>query len=219
MNTLFRFVVGLLFLPACFVQTHVFYASLRQIKTLDGNEIYFVYGVFGYFLIHTLLFKPVSLYMWAHEAVHALVTMVFGGAVQSVKVSKKGGETKTTKTNLMVEIAPYFTPLYTFLLCAVTFILVRLFDLEAWQDFFFFLIGFSLTFHVVMTVDFLKTKQPDLLRLGPFLSVEVIYLGNLFVAVFILAFVFPEVSPGNYFVNAFTETGLAYKQIYQQLFL
>lgn len=219
MKRLFQFILGILFLPACFVQSYVFYQSLRVLQKVEGDELYFFYGSFIYFLIHTLIAKPVFLYTVAHESVHAAFSTAFGGKVKSVKVSGKEGETKTTKSNLLVELAPYFTPLYALLLCLGMFIVVRLFEATAWRDLFFLLIGFSLTFHVVMTVDFLKTKQTDLLRLGNFFSVEMIYLVNLLVIVFVLGFVFPEVSPRDYFVNALIATEAAYQKIFHQLFL
>ena len=219
MKRLFKVVLGLLILPACFVQSHVFYQSLKQLKQFEGEEVYFLYGAFIYFLIHTLLAKPVYLYTLAHESVHAIVAIAFGGRVKAIGVSRKGGETQTTKSNVIVELAPYFIPLYALLFCLITFVVVRLFHVEAVRDLFFLLIGFSLTFHIVMTVDFLKTKQPDLMKLGTLFSIEMIYVVNLLVTIFVLGFVFPEVSPRDYFVNAVTETGSTYKQIYHQLFL
>ena len=219
MKRLLQWVLGLLFLPTCFVQSYVFYQSLRQLNHFEGDEVYFLYGVLLYFLIHTLLFKPVYLYALAHESIHAMVSMAFGGKIASVKASGKGGETRTTKTNVMVELAPYFTPLYTLLLCGMAFVLVRIFNWVHVQDLFILLIGFSLTFHVVMTVDFLKTKQPDLMKLGTLFSVGVIYVVNLLVIVLVLGFVFPEVSPRNYFVNALSATEIAYRKLYDQLFL
>ena len=90
MKRSFKIILGVLFLPTCFVQSVVFYQSLKKLKQFEGDEVYFLYGVFIYFLIHTLLTKPVFLYTWAHELVHAFAAMVFGGKVTSVKVSKKG---------------------------------------------------------------------------------------------------------------------------------
>ncbi len=219
MKRLLKFGFGILILPACFIQSCVFYQSLRHLNKFEGDEVYFLYGVILYFLIHTLLFKPVFLYVLAHESVHAIAAKAFGGKVQSVKASSKGGETKTTKSNFIILLAPYFTPLYTLLLCAATIVVVRFFQFEKFRDLFFLLIGFSLTFHVVMTVDFLKTKQPDLMKLGDLLSIEMIYLVNLLVIILVFGFVFPGVSPKEYFVQAITSTEMAYRQIYNQLFL
>ena len=218
MKRSFKIILGVLFLPTCFVQSVVFYQSLKKLKQFEGDEVYFLYGVFIYFLIHTLLTKPVFLYTWAHELVHAFAAMVFGGKVTSVKVSKKGGETQTTKSNVVIDLAPYFTPLYALAFCVITFIVVRLFKVEAFRDLFFLMIGFSLTFHIVMTVDFLKTKQPDLMKLGTLFSVEMIYVVNLMVTISVLAFVFPEVSPKAYMVDALRSTKTAYQKIFYQLF-
>ncbi len=219
MKRLLQWALGILLLPACFMQSYAFYQSLRQLEAFQGDEVCFLYGVILYFLIHTLLFKPVFLYVWTHEWVHAIFAMAFGGKVISVKSTSKGGETQTSKSNLIVELAPYFTPLYALLLCVGAFIVVRVFAVKTLQDLFFFLIGFSLTFHVVMTVDFLKTKQPDLLKWGVPFSVGLIYLVNLLVIIVVVGFVFPEVSPKDYFINAATATEIAYRRLYHQLFL
>ena len=219
MKRLLKWILGILFLPTCFVQSYVFYQSLQQLKKFEGDSVCFIYGVLAYFLLHTLLFKPVFPYTLAHEVVHAVAAKAFGGEVKSIKVSEKGGETRTTKSNFVISLAPYFTPLYALLFCLSTFIVVRLFQVQGFRDLFFLFIGFFLTFHVVMTVDFLKTKQPDLLKLGELLSIELIYVVNLLVVILVLGFVFPEVSPRRYFVNALTSTEAAYRQIYNQLFL
>jgi len=108
MKRLFQSLLGILFLPTSFVQSAVFYQSLRVLKHFEGDEVYFLYGVILYFLIHTLLFKPAFLYTLSHETVHAIVSMAFGGKVRAVRVSGKGGETRTTRSNILVEIAPYF---------------------------------------------------------------------------------------------------------------
>ena len=219
MKRLFQFFLGILLLPACVVQSYAFYHSLRQLKQFEGDEVHFLYGVILYFLMHTLLFKPVTLYTLGHEWVHAIASMAFGGKVASVKASNKGGETKTTKSNIFVELAPYFTPLYALLFCILAFILVRLLQIKKLQDLFFFLIGFSLTLHIVMTVECLKTKQPDLVKLGSLFSIGLIYSVNLLVIVFVIGFVFPEVSTKEYFVSALISTEMAYRQLYHQLFL
>jgi len=185
---------------------------------LGSHEVHFLYGVLGYFLLHTLLMRPVYLYTISHEMVHAIFSMLFGGVVKSLKVSKKGGKTVTTHTNILVELAPYFTPLYTILLCGLGFLAIRLFELKQWENVFFFCVGLSLTFHVVMTVDFLKIEQPDLIKLGALCSIEIIYLVNLFVIVGIVGWVFPEVSFQEFCVTVFQETRQTYEGLAQQLF-
>lgn len=218
MRRVFQIALGVLFLPACIVQTVAFYRSLKTLQTV-GDERYFVYGAFLYFLMHTLVARPVTLYTWAHEAVHALFAVAFGGKVTAFRVSNQGGETQATKSNVVIELAPYFVPLYALAFCASEFVAVRMFGAETLRDLFFLLIGFSLTLHIVMTVDFLKTKQSDLLKLGTPLSVELIYVVNLLVTVFVLGFIFPEVSPGAYFLRALDATQEAYQGIFRQLFL
>ena len=150
--------------------------------------------------------------------VHALASLSMGGKVAKVKVGKKEGQVQTNRSNAFVDLAPYFIPIYALLLCVVSFLAIRLFKIQNVQDLFFFLIGFFLTFHIVMTAEYLKAKQPDLTGLGSFLSLELIFLGNLLVIIVVLGFVFPEVSPKAYFLNAIHATGSAYHRLFTQLF-
>ena len=219
MKRLFQAILALLLLPTCFAQGYTFYESLRALKHFEGTTLFFLYGMVGYFLLHTLLFKPTFLYVWGHEMVHALASLSLGGKVGKVKVGKKEGQVQTSKSNALVDLAPYFVPIHALLLCLVSFFVIRLFQIQNVQDLFFFLIGFFLTFHIVMTVEYLKTKQPDMMRLGNFLSLELIFLGNLLVVIVVLGFVFPAVSPKTYFLNALNATGSAYQRLFNQLFL
>ena len=218
MKRFFKVILACLLLPACFTQGYAFYQSLRALKHFEGDTLFFLYGMILYFLLHTLLFKPTFLYVWGHEMVHALASLSMGGKVGKMKVGKKEGQVQTSKSNAFVDLAPYFVPIYALLLCLISFFAIRLFKIQNVQDLFFFLIGFFLTFHIVMTVEYLKTKQPDLVGLGSFLSLELIFLGNLLVIIVVLGFIFPEVSPKDYFMNAVHATGSAYRRLFTQLF-
>ena len=218
MKRFLKWIIALLLLPSCFAQGVTFYQSLRALKHFEGDTLFFLYGMVAYFLLHTLFFKPTFLYVWGHEMVHAVASLSMGGKVGKVKVGKKEGQVQTSKSNALVELAPYFIPIHALALCAVSFFAIRLFKLQDMQDLFFFLIGFFLTFHIVMTVEYLKMNQPDLLGLGGFLSLELIFLANLLVIIIVLAFVFPEVSPKDYFLNAVGATLSTYHRLFDQLF-
>ena len=219
MKRLLKIILACFLFPACFAQGYTFYQSLRALKHFEGDTLFFLYGMLAYLLLHTLFLKPTFLYVLGHEAVHGLTSISMGGKVGKVKVGKKEGKVQTTKSNALVDLSPYFVPIYALLLCVVSFLAVRLFKIQNVQDLFFLLIGFFLTFHIVMTIDYLKAKQPDLAGLGSFLSLELIFLGNLLVVIVVLAFVFPGVSPKDYFLNALKATGAAYHHLFKQLFL
>ena len=219
MKRLLKVLVALLLLPACFAQGYTFYQSLRALKHFEGDTLFFLYGMLAYLILHTLFIRPTFLYVAGHEMVHALASLSMGGKVAKVKVGKKEGQVQTDRSNAFVDLAPYFVPIYALLLCVVSFLVIRLFKIQNVQDLFFLLIGFFLTFHLVMTIEYLKTKQPDLAGLGSFLSLELIFLGNLLVIIVVLGFVFPQVSPKDYFLNAVRATGEAYHRVFTQLFL
>ena len=53
--------------------------------------------------------------MFGHELTHALFAVLFGGSVKAFHATERGGQVTVTKSNFLITLAPYFFPLYTFL--------------------------------------------------------------------------------------------------------
>ncbi|MFH0838931.1 MAG: hypothetical protein V1893_01955 [Candidatus Omnitrophota bacterium] len=215
----FKFVVGILLLPVCFYGTLALYKQLDNIKLLAAKQTYFLIGAVAYLILHSLFFKPMRMYIFGHEAMHAIPVWFFGGKVKGFKVSKKGGSVKTTKSNFIIALFPYFLPVYT-IVCVVAYFVVNIFyNLSGYVHYFIALIGFSLAFHIVMTVDFLKTKQPDLMETGYIFSLSLIYIVNLCVVALILMFIFNnEVSFTDFMKSGYNLTKDFYIAVFRQLF-
>ncbi|MBM3252886.1 MAG: hypothetical protein FJZ16_01370 [Candidatus Omnitrophica bacterium] len=216
----FKFVLGILLLPVCFYSTISLYRQLGNIKILLSNQIYFLIGAVSYLILHSLFFKPMRIYIFGHEIMHAIPAWFFGGKLKSFKVSKKGGSVKTTKSNFIIALFPYFLPVYTIVFFIVYLVINIFYNLSGYFHYFIFLIGFSLTFHIVMTVDFLKTKQPDLLETGYLFSLSLIYMVNLCVVVLILMFIFKnEVFFTDFIKTGYDLTRNFYIAAFRQLFV
>ena len=93
------------------------------------------------------------------------------------------------------------------------------FDAGRYVLIFIFLIGFSLTFHLVITIDFLKTKQPDLIKTGYLLSLTLIYIVNLSVIALILSLIFPDISFLNFIRTSLESACNIYSAIVRQFFM
>ena len=124
--------------------------------------------------------RPMWVYVLGHEFTHALATMACGGRVKGMKVTGEGGHVYVTKDNFFVTLAPYFVPLYAVLVFAL-FALGRMFwgwnTPWAWGVFYWAL-GLAYAFHVLLTVEILRTRQPDITSQGRCFSGVIILLGN-----------------------------------------
>lgn len=215
---LFKFFLAVLSIPFLISVSYALYDELGKVYSLDQNQKYFLLGAAVYLVVHLVLFKPNFLYIFGHELTHAFATFISFGKVKSFKVSKKGGEVKTTKANIFINLAPYFFPTYTILLSLAWVIARKFWQVDDLIYGFLFLLGFSLMFHFVMTVEFLKTKQPDLIKSGYLFSLALIYLANISVAAFIMNLVFPEVSFKSYLNTSYAVAKDIYISIFNQLF-
>jgi hypothetical protein len=218
MGRIAKFIISILAIPFVISASYSLYHEIGKIYSVDSNQWYFLLGIIVYLIIHTVLFKPNIVYIFGHELTHALAMFISAGKVKSFKVSKKGGEVKGTKANLFISLAPYFFPTYTLLLILIWYIAGRIWDIRDFIGVFLFAVGLTLTFHFVMTVEFLKTKQPDLVKSGYLFSIILIYLINLTIAALILNFVFFDFSFKDYAINAYETARDIYLWLYRQMF-
>ena len=148
-------------------------------------------GAAAYGLLQTFFFKPVGLYVFGHELSHALAAFLSGCEVKSFSASPKGGEVILNRSNVWVALAPYFLPLYTLVVAGV-FGLVNVYagfrsPPAGWG----FAVGFTLSFHVFLTVHALRQRQPDLKEAGTPLSLVLILLVFGLVLACVLKLFFP----------------------------
>ena len=218
MGRVTKFIVSILAIPFVVSASYSLYHEIGKIYSVDSNQWYFLLGIVVYLIIHTVLFKPNIVYIFGHELTHALAMFVSAGKVKSFKVSKKGGEVKGTKANLFISLAPYFFPTYTLVIILIWYIARQIWDIRDFIGVFLFAVGLTLTFHFVMTVEFLKTKQPDLVKSGYLFSIVLIYLINLSIAALILNLVFIDFSFKNYAINAYDVGKGMYLWLFKQMF-
>lgn len=214
-----KVLIGVLLLPVAFVQTQVFAQQLSRIQHVEGLAGYFLGGVVAYLIMHLVLYKPDYFYVLGHETAHALAALLCRGGVSSFQVSTRGGSVATTKSNSFIALFPYFFPTYTILVWLAYFLVSLFRDTSSLAPWFLFLIGFSLTLHLVLTIDALKTKQSDVLKTGYLFSVSVIYILNLFLVTLILSAVFRSFSLADFFHASLERAGEVYSVLYEHWFL
>lgn len=176
----FKLVFAVLLLPVC---TGVGRALWEISSQLQFNGIVMaplLAGATCMGLLYFYLPKPMWTYVLGHEFTHAIATMLCGGRVKGMKVGSDGGHVYVTRDNFFVTLAPYFIPIYAIMVFVVFALGRQLLGWEghlAWATFFWAL-GLAYSFHVLLTRDFLHSRQPDIISQGYLFSAVIIFIGN-----------------------------------------
>ena len=203
-----KFLIALLLLPACVALTRAAWDAGRtglggdlppaegrtvspgpSVGTASGPDrvgprpvLAFGAGYALWLAVFVLLPQPMRTYVLGHELTHALWALLMGARVSGLRVRKTGGRVMTTKTNWAIALAPYFFPFYALLFIALFLVAHWIWDLEAYKNALWFLVGLGWSFHVTFTLMMLlSTRQPDVQAHGALFSAVVIYSMNLLV--------------------------------------
>ena len=183
MGNFLRMLVGLALLPACWGVILAFCDSVVAAAGATGGitaeSVSLLGGMVAFACCWMAVPHPVKTYVLGHELTHALWGILFGARPSDLRVGESGGSVRLTKSNVLITLAPYFFPFYTFVVvvCAlVTYAFVQpLPFLPLWL----FLVGFTWAFHVLFTIETLGQRQPDVRSYGRVFSWVFIYLANL----------------------------------------
>jgi hypothetical protein len=153
----------------------------------DPRLLSFSGGMLFYALIQAFFWRPLFMYVMGHELTHALASVLQGGRADDLRVSSKGGMVKVDVSNFLVNLAPYFFPIYTFLLLLVYWVADPRFQIHI-----VFLLGMSLAFHLALTVYSLRQHQSDIAEVGWLFALPFIAALNVLIFVLVLWAVLPE---------------------------
>jgi len=145
-------------------------------------------GVFALFAV--LLWRPIVVYVFAHEVTHALAAWMCLGKVSNLTASARGGQVTTSKTNTFIRLAPYCVPLYA-IFVAVLFLALNQWwrPMGAYAIWLAFALGFFYAFHLGFTLWSLRRDQPDLKADGWLFSLVIIYMVNVMVFAVLFSFI------------------------------
>jgi hypothetical protein len=182
MARVLRFLLGLMLLPACCGFAMVLLDSILASSGASGwigvESLSALGGIAAFALCWMALSHPVKTYVLGHELTHALWGLMFGARASNLRIGADGGSVRLSKTNLLITLAPYFFPFYTFIVVVaalVTYAFLRpLPFLPLWM----FLVGFTWAFHILFTVETLSRRQPDITLYGRMFSWVFIFLAN-----------------------------------------
>lgn len=183
---LLKLISGFLLLIPSLAGSAALLRRLLFFQFSDMIQLALVTGAGVYAVMHLVLWRPIFMHVMGHELTHAFWSFVFGGRTKSLQVSPVGGQVTLSKTNFFVALAPYFFPFYTTLLVPV-----YIMSAPKYQPLISLLIGFTLAFHLALTLHSLREHQSDLHETGVLFSVSFIYFMNLVVITGLLMLLAP----------------------------
>ena len=191
MANFLRMLLGLALLPACWGTARSLVDAIVAATGAEGafgvESLSLLGGIAAFALSWAALPHPVRTYVLVHELTHAVWGLLFGAVPSSLQVGERGGSVRLTKTNMLITLAPYFFPFYTFVVIVaalVTFAFVRPLPLlPLWM----FMIGFTWAFHVLFTIETLTERQPDVKIYGRIFSWTFIFIANVLLVLVFLA--------------------------------
>ena len=190
MANFLRLLTGIALLPACWGAARALgdmVVASAGAEGVSAEALSLLGGIAAFALAWTVLGRPVKAYVLGHELTHAIWGLMFGAIPSDLRVGEGGGSVRLTKSNMLITLAPYFFPFYTFvvIVCAlVTLLFVQpLPFLPAWM----FLVGFTWAFHVLFTLETLGRRQPDVKLYGRVFSWTFILVANVLVVIAWLA--------------------------------
>lgn len=131
-------------------------------------------------------------YVFGHELTHAVFVKCFGGNVLDIEWGTNGGYVTTDKTNWLIALSPYFVPFWS-VVAVIFYVAAGVFYeiTPLGNQVFYGVIGATWSFHLAWTLWMIPRDQPDLKDNGTFLSLTLIYFGNLLVLIGLLCLATP----------------------------
>lgn len=191
MAAVLRLLVGILFIPACYAAASVLVRAVIVAAQSESawsiEALSLLGGMAGFALCWMAISKPMKAYVLGHELTHALWGLIFGANPHDIRVSEKGGSVKLSKTNLLITLAPYFFPFYTFVVIIAALITYAFLRPLPFLPLWMFLVGFTWAFHLLFTLQTLTKRQPDIKVYGRIFSWVFIFLANVSLVLVFLA--------------------------------
>jgi len=190
-----RLLTGLALFPLCWGVCRSFLDAIVIAAGTSGlanaETLSLLGGIAAFALAWMTLSHPVKMYVLGHELTHAFWGLLFGARPSDVRVSASGGSVKLTKSNLLITLAPYFFPFYTFLVIVAALVTAAFLRPLPYLPLWLFLIGFTWSFHVLFTLETLGQRQPDVRLYGRIFSWTFIFLVNMLLVLVWLASMTP----------------------------
>jgi hypothetical protein len=211
-----RNIIAFIAVPAVFAAGYTFIKTFLLFSISSSTRyIPFWVGVIIYIAFQTILYKPMRTYVFGHELSHAIAGLLSGAKIKKFDIGERSGSVVLTKDNIWITLAPYFFPIYTIAIIVLYICLGWFMDIKQLYGYYLFLIGFSVSFHIALTIYILSIEQPDLKGYGTFFSYVIILAVTIVVFTLLAALAFEDViSVKNVFAKSYSNIIDIYKFIY-----
>jgi hypothetical protein len=194
-----KVVFAIFLLPACAILTQTFFtafarAAVTQRLWAGEGFWFFSLGAVLWLIAFFGLPRPMLVYVFGHELIHALWVLLMGGRVSRFRVGREGGHVVTNRNNFWIALTPYFFPLYSILAIAAFGVLSLFLNMQPYGRLLYAAIGATWAFHFTFTCWMIPKKQTDLSDHGTFFSLVVIYLMNLLLLSALLVLASPQIT-------------------------
>ena len=186
-----RMLLGVALLPMCWGVVRCFLdsvvAAAGESGGITAESIALLGGMLAFALCWMSVPHPVKTYVLGHELTHAIWGLLFGAVPSRLRVSESGGSVNLTKSNMLITLAPYFFPFYTFVVVVAAIVTYAFIRPLPWLPLWMFMVGFTWAFHVLFTIETLSQRQPDVKLYGRIFSWVFIFLANVALVLVFLA--------------------------------
>ena len=191
MANFLRMLLGVALLPMCWGVVRAFcdsvVAAAGESGGITAESIALLGGMLAFALCWMSVPHPVKTYVLGHELTHAIWGLLFGAVPSRLRISESGGSVNLTKSNMLITLAPYFFPFYTFVVVIVAIVTYAFVRPLPWLPLWMFMVGFTWAFHVLFTIETLSQRQPDVKLYGRVFSWVFIFLANVALVLVFLA--------------------------------
>jgi hypothetical protein len=152
----------------------------RDFRSGILEDIGFVlFGLFGYLFLHPFMRRNPRTYVIAHELTHAIAVWLCHGWTHSLRIRKNTGYVLSNKDNFFISLSPYFFPFYTVFALILYGAAAAVTKNSLIFIFLKTILGMTIGFHILFTLEMAVTAQDDFRRYGAFFSRAVIVMMNL----------------------------------------
>ena len=191
MANFLRMLLGVALLPMCWGVVRAFcdsvVAAAGESGGITAESIALLGGMLAFALCWMSVPHPVKTYVLGHELTHAIWGLLFGAVPSRLRISESGGSVNLTKSNMLITLAPYFFPFYTFVVVIAAIVTYAFVRPLPWLPLWMFMVGFTWAFHVLFTIETLSQRQPDVKLYGRVFSWVFIFLVNVALVLVFLA--------------------------------
>jgi hypothetical protein len=190
-----KFILGISLLPFVWSASLSLVNELALIDKLAQN--YFWAGLISLLVIYLFIWEPAAVYAGGHKILEAMFKF-FGP---------------------LVKTAPYLLPIYTIVLAILYIVLSGVVKSPNLANYFIFLLGFSVSLHLVFSAKTLRAKKEDFLKGNYIFGFSFVYIVNLAILSFFLSLIFDNFSFVNFSNQTFQIAKGIFSAVFRQIFL